>query len=503
MTYEQANHVCYEITPCCTDETFCVVCETEAVYIPRNAEESPLYQAVAKNLETFLTDHQQRDRPVPFFVEREMRAFLDCGIPAHGFIRVHCDDCGRDRFVPFSCKGRGFCSSCGGRRMSDTAAHLVDRVLPAVHTRQWVLTLPYTLRFLMAYDSKLISGIHHIFVQTVFASLRRRAGLSCMGRLARGGAVTFIQRFGDALNLNVHFHMLALDGVYAEDDAGFLRFHQVGPPSNKEVKLVAGRIARRVEKLISRRGLVPEEEQPVQPFLAELYGAAVAGRVLTGRRAGQQAVRVGDLENGHGSGDISTPRCANVQGVGLHANTSIPAHDRVRLERMCRYMCRPPIALERLILLNDGRLMYRLKKQWRDGTTKIIFEPLELMERLAALVPAPRFNLIRYSGVLAPSASWRRRIIPKEVITESEIVATGSTEENETVKDSQVRTRRYEWAELLKRVFAVDVLKCDRCGGRMRILCAVNPPGAIRKILDCIGLPIRPPPISPALIRYY
>ena len=172
--------------------------------------------------------------------------------------------------------------------------------------------------------------------------------------------------------------MLALDGVYAEDDAGFLRFHQVGPPSNKEVKLVAGRIARRIEKLMSRRGLTPDGEQPVQPFLAELYGAAVAGRVLTGRRAGQQTVRIGDLENGHGSGDISTPRCANVQGVGLHANTSIPAHDRVRLERMCRYMCRPPIALERLKLLSDGRLLYKLKKCWRDGTSKIIFEPLEI-----------------------------------------------------------------------------------------------------------------------------
>ena len=272
-----------------------------------------------------------------------------------------------------------------------------------------------------------------------------------MGRLARGGAVTFIQRFGDALNLNVHFHMLALDGVYAEDDAGFLRFHQVGPPSNKEVKLVAGRIARRIEKLMSRRGLTPDGEQPVQPFLAELYGTAVAGRVLTGRRAGQQTVRIGDLENGHGSENTSTPRCANVQGVGLHANTSIPAHDRVRLERMCRYMCRPPIALERLKLLSDGRLLYKLKKCWRDGTNKIIFEPHELMERLAALVPAPRFNLIRYSGVLAPSAAWRRRIIPKEAVMEAETTVRENPQESKTAKDMRLHQRRYAWAELLKR----------------------------------------------------
>jgi len=131
----------------------------------------------------------------------------------------------------------------------------------------------------------------------------------------------------------------------------------------------------------------------------------------------------------------------------------------------------------------------------------MIFEPLELMERLAALVPAPRFNLIRYSGILAPSAAWRRRIIPKVAIEENETIAPKDAKESETARDSHRRPRRYAWAELLKRVFAVDVLKCDKCGGRMRILCAVNPPDAIRKILDCIGLPSRPPPISPALIQ--
>jgi len=405
MAYGQSSIAYYEETLDAYGDS-CVICENEryyeGVYVPRNAEASPLYQVVAKNLETFLTDQQQRDRSIPFFVEREMRAFLDCGIPSHGFIRVHCDSCGRDRFVPFSCKGRGFCSSCGGRRMADTAAHLVDRVLPEVPIRQWVLTLPYTLRFLMAYDSKLIAAIHHIFIQAIFASLRRRAGLSSLGRRAKGGAVTFIQRFGDALNLNVHFHALALDGVYAEDGDGFVRFHQVGQPSDAEVGRVAGRIARRVEKLISRRGLLPDAEQSVQPFLAELYGATVAGRVLSGSRAGKQLVHVGDLENGHCGKETSAPRCVNINGVGLHANTAIPAHDRMRLERLCRYMCRPPVALERFKMLSDGRLLYRLKKHLRNGTSHIIFEPLELMERLAALVPAPRFNLIRYSGAAKP-----------------------------------------------------------------------------------------------------
>jgi hypothetical protein len=98
------------------------------------------------------------------------------------------------------------------------AAHLVDRVLPEVPIRQWVLSLPYTLRYRMAYDSRLVGDIHRIFVQAIFGTLRRRTGIGCKSRRAKCGAVTFTQRFGDALNLNLHFHMLALDGVYVEDD---------------------------------------------------------------------------------------------------------------------------------------------------------------------------------------------------------------------------------------------------------------------------------------------
>ena len=100
------------------------VCEAPYEYHPRRPEESVLYHVVAENIESFLTRQQERGRIVPRFVERELRAFLDCGILARGFVRVHCDICRMDRVVPYSCKHRGFCPSCGGRRMADTAAHL-------------------------------------------------------------------------------------------------------------------------------------------------------------------------------------------------------------------------------------------------------------------------------------------------------------------------------------------------------------------------------------------
>jgi len=128
-------------------------------YNPRKPEETILYGVIVEHLETFLA--RQRHASIPFRnLSSEFRDYLTCGVAEHGFLRLHCDDCGRDRVLPFSCKRRGVCPSCGGRRMSDTAAHLVERVFPWVPTRQWVLSLPFKLRYRMAYDSELMTETH-------------------------------------------------------------------------------------------------------------------------------------------------------------------------------------------------------------------------------------------------------------------------------------------------------------------------------------------------------
>ncbi len=454
------------------------VCENAAPYSPRDPEESVLYRVVAAQLETFLERQDHRERHVPRFVERELRFFLKCGVLAHGFLRVYCDACGQDRVVAFSCKGRGFCSSCGGRRMADTAAHLVDRVFPEVPVRQWVLSLPYALRYLLAYDAPLVRDVLRVFVQAVFASLRRRAGIPAANRQARCGAVSFVQRFGDALNLNLHFHTLALDGIYVAEDCGRIVFRHVPPPSDAEVVRVTECVIRRVARLLERRGLGPradpDESDPLrhnQPLLAELYSASIAGRIATGPRAGHRITKVGDeidLENLSG---VASPRCAFISGFIVHANVCIPAHDRMRLERLCRYTGRPPVATERLSLLPDGRLLYRLKRRWRDGTTHVIFEPLEFVEKLAALVPPPQFNLVRYHGVLAPSAAWRALVIPSQPAADSISHPGCAAKNREAAADSGsarkkggCRPRRYAWAELMRRVFSADVLECPGVG---------------------------------------
>jgi hypothetical protein len=141
---------------------------------------------------------------------------------------------------------------------------------------------------------------------------------------------------------------------------------------------------------------------------------------------------------------------------------------------MGRYLARPPIATDRLSMLDDGRLELRLKRPWRDGTTAFVFQPRELIERLVAVVPRPRAHLIRYSGVLAPAFAARAEIVPaaKEPAPPTPSAPPGA--------EISKGPGRIPWAPLLWRVFLADVLQCARCGGRMRIVAAVTSGAEVR-----------------------
>jgi hypothetical protein len=499
-------------------------------YGPRHPEETVLYRVMAGHLETFLARQQQRGRHVPKFVEREMREFLTCGQLAGGFLRFRCEACGREKLLPFSCKGRAVCASCCGRRMADTAAHLVDRVFPEVPVRQWVLSLPHPVRYRLAYDADLLTAVLHVFVRAVFGLLRRQArevGIEPV----QCGAVVFIQRFSDSLALNPHFHAMVLDGVYAPGRGVEPEFFPLHAPEEHEVAALAQTLAERIPALLRRRGLDagacdPEEPDPLpreQPWLAEVYAASVCNRIADGPNAGRQPVSSGDRIDPEALDVRAIPRCAAVSGYSVHPNVFIPGHDRPRLERLLRYAARPPLAAERLEETEDGRLIYRFKKAWRNGTTHAVFTPLELLERLAALVPTPRAHLTRYFGILAPAAPARPLVVPgssssaaavmapsvaaaaalvssasPEAFFDSTAAAAGSTAESGLPPKDSRHPRNYAWAELIRRVFLTDALACEHCGGKLRLVSAIHPPEATRKILDCLGLPSRPPPVAPA-----
>jgi hypothetical protein len=191
-------------------------------------------------------------------------------------------------------------------------------------------------------------------VQTVSTSLRRRARKQWAIGRGHCGAVTFVQRFGDPLKLNVHFHALVLDGVYARSAEGTPRFYPLRPPDDTEVERVARQVARRLGRRLEVRGLGDDASAEGdtlatdEPLLASLYAASVTSRVATGSRSGQRVLRMGDRIDADDLPVLQREPCASVGGVSVHANVAVPAHDRRRLERLYRYGARPAIATERL-----------------------------------------------------------------------------------------------------------------------------------------------------------
>jgi hypothetical protein len=218
-------------------------------YQQRSPGDTVLYRIVREHFETFRAQATGlRDgEGLPQFVEQAFRDFLRCGWLVGGFARFRCGGCGFDRLVAFSCKGRALCPSCGGRRMAERAAHLVDRVLPDVPIRQWVLSVPYRLRYQLAWDHALCRAVAAIMVRSICRVLADRArDVGVEG--GRGGAVVVIQRFGGALNLNVHFHALVPNGVFA-GEAGGWTFHRV----SRLTALDAEEVLAAVEPLVDRR----------------------------------------------------------------------------------------------------------------------------------------------------------------------------------------------------------------------------------------------------------
>ena len=135
-------------------------------------------------------------------------------------------------------------------------------------------------------------------------------------------------------------------------------------------------------------------------------------------------------------------------------------------------------------------MLLQLAHPWSDGTTHIAFQPLVFLERLAALVPRPRTHLVTYHGVLAPAASWREDVVPPPPIEDLPPTLEPLVKTH--------RSRRIPWAELLRRVFALDVLRCDQCGARRRVLAAITQIGPIQAILLHLGLPHTAPTLAPS-----
>ena len=455
------------------------------LYNPRHPQRTLLYQTIAQHFETWLDlasagqfDGQGDHHTPKPYVRKAFAKYLQCGIFAHGFARARCDDCGHDYFVAFSCKGRGVCPSCNTRRMVQAAAHLSDHVFPRLPVRQWVLSVPKRLRYFMQRDGVVLNMVLRIFLRVIAQSLQAHSpGAANVDKAALHiGSVAFIHRFGSSLNEHVHFHVCVVDGVF-EEVAGGVIFHPATGIDADAVLQVQSTLRKRILRAFVGRGLLESFE--AKEMLAYQHS-----------------------------------------GFSVDASVCIEAHDRAALERLLRYCARPPFACERL--RKEGPvLVYRCAKQHSEPRSdkrgakvdELHLTPLELIDRIAALVPPPRTHRHRYFGVLAPNSPLRAAVTAlaapvqaataqAQTATTSEglpgLVPAGNATPPALAPVQPKRAAHYLWAVLIARIYEVFPLVCPICAGQMRIIAFITHSADIHRILNHIGEDLQPPHIAPA-----
>lgn len=432
-------------------------------YQRRQPEKTLWYRTVQTHIETWLAlTGGPGDESTPAYIEQAFRRYLDCGILANGFARAHCDECGHDFLIAFSCKGRGVCPSCNTRRMAETAAHLTDHVFPRLPVRQWVLSVPKRLRYFLQRDTALQGAVLRILLRTVERCLREHSP-GC-APTARIGVIAFIHRFGSSLNEHTHFHCCIVDGVFAPaaniadatgaaDAVAGVDFHAATDLDAAAIAQVQVQVRQRILRAFVRRGLIGKSDHD------EMMGWEHGG------------------------------------GFSLDASVCIGGTDRAGLERLLRYCARPPFALEHLHQMDADHLVYHNPKPRSDSPRDLVLTPLELIDKIAALIPPPRAHRHRYYGVLAPNSPMRAAVTalaPLPVIVPQPVDTTKAD------APPHRAASHYLWAMLLARIYETLPLVCPLCQSPMRIIAFITEGSSVRKILEHLGESTLPPCIASA-----
>jgi len=358
-----------------------------------------------------------------------------------------------------------------------------------------VLSFPIPLRYWLHTNRKLFAKIHSIVIKEMHRYYISKAKLNGI-KNPYPGSISFTQRAGSALNLNPHFHVLLLDGVYAEVN-GIVRFRNIDAITDDEVAWLCENIAKKVMKHLIKEGYLDKDGEVVQnPMMDELFQeneaittaayASIAGKIAFGPNAGKYVTKIG---SGFGYFEevplAKGKRCYSVNGFSLHCNTSTNTHARDHLEKLIEYIARGPLSNERLEITDDGKVRLQLKTPWRDGTAHLLLSPHEFLEKLAAIIPPPKSHLVRWGGVFAANSPFRKKIILKP-----------EEKKGFDFQDGKKKRMNKTWSLMLARVFKLDVLKCD-CGGDLTPLGAVQDPDEVKRYLKHKNMEYHPPPRGP------
>lgn len=386
--------------------------------------------------------------------------------------------------------------------MTEAAAHLVDNVLPIIPYRQFVITFPIPMRYWLHTNKKLFSKIQSIIYQQITTFYRHQSQLDKRHH-PQSGLIAFVQRWGSALNLNPHLHILVTDGVYYnKHDPKFKKLKTI---SDRNVEQLLAVIVNRILRYLKKVGLIDSNGDVVQnPMLDELFQhhlsidmatqASLSSRIAFGPNAGKKVTKIG---GGFGYEEeiplVKGRLCCSMNGFSMHAARAINSRNRKGLEQLISYIARGPFSNNRLELLPNQRVKFELKTRFRDGTSHLLFTYGEFLEKLSALIPPPRSHLVRWSGCFAPNSPYRRKIVLKPNVRKG-------FQFKDDDCDNEDKPKNYSWSKLLKRVFKIDVTQCPHCPGTLAAVCSVVEQQQVRRYLKHMGIdhlpPVRGPPRS-------
>ena len=364
-----------------------------------------------------------------------------------------------------------------------------------------------------------MSGVLGVWVKTVENWYRKQAREQFGIADGKCASVSVVQHFGDGVVLNPHVHSIFCEGVWScADGDGNPEFLQLNGPTDRDVQ----RIAMDVTHCVDNATPLVSRPSPPRPALAGTQRRRATRRGLRRQRRGphRRRARASVVHQGsppgphrHWQARRPTAGSCGVPSFGL-AFGSLPVSPlrseavgvarlregpvvavrigplaRESLERLCRYILRPALCNARLERLPDGRILAKLKRRWSDGTWAKLFEPLDFLAKISALIPSPGRNLLRYHGQFAPQGRWRDKVV---------INATKRKKAACPDAPQQAQQRRMRWAELLKRSFLIDILECDKCGGRREVIAVIKDTNTVTKILDHVGITSAPQRFEPA-----